>query len=455
MRFKYFFFSIFFFLSLNFSASAYEADSLEDTILALQALAGETATGIALLDDINSDNKTGMAEALHALKVILEKEKTPSLVLMIAQGTDTIKMAWIPGSDGQTPAEQIQYKIYLSTSQNFTPTPANLKKTVTGVSQTEVTDLTVDTLYFGKIVAEYSASASEPTLELQTKTHKYSVVINASAVYNEAADLGLGKHTTTDGIIYTYSGGTPPAVGSILFSEDVSGGFTMRTIDSVSSSGGTVTVHTSSADLTEVIDRGSIYSSFRLVDVSTSAKTSAQKNSKIASTTKSTLENGCKFSRMVWDNRLLIAEQTDYSYNEDNFTLQPKSQGSLMVLKDASSSSEFTVEVSAGFDPQFITDLEWGSDYWGQLDSAHVAAIGTLSLSALAQYKFTASGSVSQDFELYSRDWISLYWLGGPVWVFQQITLSVDITCIRICFHGNYCRGQSAPVGNCRGWCQV
>ena len=166
------------------------------------------------------------------------EEKIPSLALMVAKDTDKIEMAWVPGSDGATPVDQIQYKIYLSTSENFTPGSATLKKTVTGTSQTEVTGLATDTLYYGKVVAEYSASTSTPSNSLQSKTYKYEVLQDNSTVVAKAVDLGLGQHTTTDGTTYAYSGGTPPASGSVLFSEDTAGGMTLRTVNSSSNSGG-------------------------------------------------------------------------------------------------------------------------------------------------------------------------------------------------------------------------
>lgn len=65
---------------------------------------------------------------------ITMQEKIPSLALMIAKNTDTIEMAWIPGIDSITPVNQIQYNVYLSTSENFTPGPASFKKTIAGTS---------------------------------------------------------------------------------------------------------------------------------------------------------------------------------------------------------------------------------------------------------------------------------------------------------------------------------
>ena len=192
----------------------------------------------------------------------------PSLALMFAKDTDKIEIAWIPSSDGVTAVDQVVYKIYLSTDANFTVTPAALKKTVTGVKQAEITGLATDTLYYAKVTAVYSASTSGASNSLQSKTYKHAAKENSVNVVEYADTLGLGKHTTSDGSTYTYSaGGTPPAIGSILFSEDITGGMTLRTVVSTSTSGGVVTVETSDASLTDALDVGSIYASFQLFDI--------------------------------------------------------------------------------------------------------------------------------------------------------------------------------------------
>ncbi len=110
---------------------------------------------------------------LAGKRPITIQEKIPSLALMVAQGTDKIEMAWIPGSDGKTPVSDIQYKIHLATTDNFNPDPSNLQKTVTDTSQTQVTGFQNDTLYYGKTIAVYSKSTSDPSNRLQTKTYKY------------------------------------------------------------------------------------------------------------------------------------------------------------------------------------------------------------------------------------------------------------------------------------------
>ncbi|MEA3467797.1 MAG: DUF1566 domain-containing protein [Thermodesulfobacteriota bacterium] len=357
------------------------------------------------------------------------QEKIPSLALMVAKDTDKIEMAWVPGSDGVTPVDQVEYKIYLSTSEDFTLDASTLKKTVTGVSQTEITGLIIDTLYFGKIVAEYFTSASNSSNSLQAKTYKYEVQVDNSTQVAKAADLGLGKHTTTDGTTYTYAGGTPPTPGNALFSEDTAGGMTLRTVDSASSSGGAVTVYTSDASLTDVLDRGSIFSSFQLFDIAAQAKDLPAGSQKIATAKSFTRKDGSKYSRIEWENSLLAAEQTDYAYNEEGLIVLPQGKSSIIKLIEPKAvESSFTATVTAEFEPQLISSAEWGGTetVFKQLYSAKVAAKGILSLTALAEYNFSAEGKVSKSFTLFDRTWMSVY-TAGPVPVYQEVTLSMDV----------------------------
>lgn len=356
------------------------------------------------------------------------EEKTPSLSLMVAKDIDKIEIAWIPGSDGKTPVNQIQYQIYLSTTENFTPGPSNLKKTVTGTSQAEITGLATDTLYYAKVVGVYATSSSNPSNSLQTKTYKYPAQQDPSITVAKADELGLGQHTTTDGSTYTYSSnGTLPTSGSALFSEDTAGGMTLRRVTSASGSAGTVTVYTTDASLTDVLDRGSVYSSFQLFDVASEAKALPVSSSKIAMARSVTAKDGSEHTSMEWKNRLLSAEQTNFAYTTKELTVIPQGKSSLIKLVDPNEvTSSFTATVTAKFEPQLITSAEWGGTVVKHLDSAKVAAKGTLSLTALAQYDFAAAGSVSKDFRLFKRSWISVY-SAGPVPVYQKITLFMDV----------------------------
>ncbi len=362
---------------------------------------------------------------------ITMQKKIPSLALMVAQGTEKIEMAWIPGSDGATPVNEIQYKIHLATTENFTPDPSNLQKTVTGTSQAEVTGLQTDTLYYGKIIAVYSKSTSDPSNSLQTKTYKYDVQQDSLVTIVKAVDLGLGTHTTVDGSTFIYTGGTPPTPGSYLFSEDNNGKMTLRRVDSVSVSGTVVTVYTSSSSLSDVLDRASIYSSFQLFDVASQADSMPTSSNKIATARNFAQADGSQQSQMIWKNRLLKAEQVNRAYDKIGLKVTPQGQSSTIKLfepkeYDSDVTESFTATVTAKFEPELITTAEWGGFIVKSLDSAKVAAKGTLSLTALAQYDFSASGTVSKNFQLFKRTWISVY-TAGPVPVYQEITLSMNI----------------------------
>ncbi len=357
-------------------------------------------------------------------------KKEPSLALMAAKDTDKIEMAWVSGSDGKTPVRWIQYEIHLSTEENFTPDLSTLKKTVKGVNQIEVTGLEPDTLYYGKIKAVYSNDFSEITNELQSKTYKSPVQLDASATIAVASELGLGKHITADGITYTYADGTPPTEGSILFSEDAAGGMTLRKVDSASSSGdGIVTVQTSEAALTDVVDRGAISDSFHFVDIAGQANNlpANVSNSNIAAVRSFASADGSQHSRMEWKNRLLTAQQTNYASSDKYSSVTPIGQASIIKLKTANAVEQsFTATVTANFQPQLITTAQWGGLIPKKLDSAHVAAKGTLSLTALAEYNFSAAASVNRNFQLWKRTWTSIYSV-GPIPVEQEITLSLDV----------------------------
>ncbi len=355
-------------------------------------------------------------------------EKTPSLTLMAAKDTTKIDMAWIPGSDGKTPTNQVQYQIYLSTTAIFTPGPANLKKTVTNASQTEITGLVADTLYYGKIIAVYASSTSDPSNALQSKTYKYPVEQDSTITVANADQLGLGKHTTTDGATYTYSStAATPAESSALFSEDTSGGMTLRRVTSTSASGGTITVQTTDASLTDVLNRASIYNSFQLFDVAAEAKAMPVSSSKLSTAKSVIAKDGSEHASIEWKDRLLMAEQTTFAYNTKELVVTPQGKSSVIKLIEPQETlSAFTATVTAEFEPELITSAEWGGTIVKHLDAATVAAKGTLSMTALARYDFASAGEVEKDFQLFKRSWVSV--TPGVIPVYQKVTLSMNVS---------------------------
>lgn len=372
---------------------------------------------------IDSDDLTGFA------KLYGKTNLSASLVLMVAAGMDKMKMAWIRGSDGNTPEEMVKYDIHLSTTEDFIPGSSTLKKTVNGENQAEITGLTSGTIYYGKIVAIYTSGTSSHSNTLHARTYSFPVELDPTTVTFNATDLGLGKHTTDDGINYSYSGGTPPQVGSILFSEDIAGGMTIRTVESVSATGGTISVVTSDASLTDVVDRGSVYGSMKLVDFDGASGTLTPQDKEGMATLKTTtLNDGSLYKRIDWKEKLLCAEQMIYAHDEADFSVQPKGNSSIIKLgANQAVASEFEATVTAEFKPELITSAEWGGGIFKHLDAAKVAAKGTLTFEATAQYNFSAPNTYEKRFHLWDKTWTAFYQIPPGIPVHQEIILTVEV----------------------------
>ncbi len=131
----------------------------------------------------------------------------------------------------------------------------------------------------------------------------------------------------------------------------------------------------------------------------------AKTSKNIATAKSSTSKDGSKYTSMSWKNNLLLAEQTNYAYAEEGLIVIPQGKTSLIKLIGSKASEDsFTASVKAEFTPELITTAEWGGFVVKYLDSAKVAAKGTLSLTALAQYDFSAAGSVSKEFQLFRAE---------------------------------------------------
>jgi len=357
----------------------------------------------------------------------------PLLTMMVATGLDRIKMTWIHGTDGKTPTDKVQYDIHLGLSKNFTPDTSNLMDIAIGKNQIEIAGLTLNTLYYGKVVANYSTYTIVSSNTLQCRTYPYSIQKDPTTKISNSLVLGLGKHTSSDGVIYKYSRGIPPSVDSILFSEDISGGMTIRRVESVSASNNEITVITSDASLVEVLDRASIYTSFKLFDIAKETASFSSKGLKIARAKSFLYKDGSHYSRIEWKEKLLSAEQIIYAYNDDDFSVKPHGKKSVAKFIDSKGEdSSFEATIYTDFEPDLITFVKWGNVNKKKLDFVKVAAKGTLTLTAIAQYKFTKRGKVSKSFKLWKKNWAAWHNHALPlppyvIPVFQEITMSMDV----------------------------
>ena len=359
---------------------------------------------------------------------------TPTLVLMVATDTDKVQMAWIPGDDGRTRPDDIVYEIHLGEVENFTPSQSTLSGTVTGDSQAEIEGLTADTLFYGKVVAIYDTMTSDPSDPLQVKTHENPVRQDPDATVQNAWDLGLGPHETSDGATYVYNAvGEPPALDAILFSENADGEITVRKVDWVDQSGGVTTVGTSAASLSQALDTGEIYSCFRLSDIHDKdgdlRSSDSDGSSGGISKKSSVLPDGSLYHRIDWKDRLLSAEQTDYAYEVGGVFVTPADQGSIVEFKDSrETSGSFSADAKVRFHPKMITHAKWGGYIYKTLEYAKVSAIGVLSMDATADFNFKAKGSEEKNRTLFEKDWSSYYLVPvSNVWVYQENKLTVNL----------------------------
>ena len=397
---------------------------LEKSVRIMRMLTGHEGTCTDL--DADGDGKVGSVDAVLALKQAAGEDNEPSnlqLSLMVATGTDSLELAWLPASHEGS----VTYDIHLSEQEEFTPGSATLKKTVTDDKQAEISGLEADKIYYAVIVAVYSDSTQDTSNILQTKTFKNAVAPDSSSVVVKAEDLGLGKYTTDDDITYTFSTGTLPDPDNILIAENVAGGITLRRVVSATKlSDGTVSVVTGDASLTDVFDSGSIYSSMKLVDLQEEVSQQSMSNA-AASGNISAMQSEDRINKVDWKNNLLSAEQTDFSYQENDLSVTPQG-GSSLVQYAASSSQQFTASVTAKFEPTLITEVEWGGVVIKKLESAKVAAKGTLSFNAQAKYNFSASGQWEKDWQIWQKKWTSIYLLGpSGIPVYQEITLKMNV----------------------------
>jgi hypothetical protein len=394
-----------------------------------------TLTHAAAADSIQSTKTGGMFYMLPYLHSHLEiiDAREPVLVLMSATDVDKIEMAWSEGSDGQTALSRVVYEVHLSETENFTPSEATLRKTVKGDKQTEVDGLDLDKVYYGKVIARYSrtGTVSKATNEMHTKTlASLKMLPDATPVL--ASELGLGAHDVgEDGTTYTFNGGTPPEPGNVLFSEDAAHGMTLRTVDEAhANSDGTVTVKTSDAALSDIIEEGEINSSFQMIDVT---ETAVLSNSTAQSSVKySAFKDGSRTATMKWKNRLLTIEQTDFAYQEKDYSFTPMGDQRFLMKMSADNSvtQSFTTELKAGFEPNLNTNMRIGWNWlppYPKLKSAEFSATGKLSMEARATYNFDAAGNVEKEVKIFEKTYTSVFSV-GVVPVYQEVILSLTGT---------------------------
>ena len=344
-----------------------------------------------------------------------EQPYFPGVVQIVSTDVDSASLAWLPATDNKTPAESIRYEVHLSDKPGFEPMGNTWHTSVTGVNQVELEDLTTATSYSVLVVAVDADGNRSKERDYRTvTTFNQPVVVSTTTQFAEDKQLGLGDATTEDGTVFTYpSGGegVQPEVGSVLFAnvgEDVY----LRKVDSVENTAQGLVVHTSEAELAEVLETGTIDTQLNLFDINEAASRSSTKAG--LRTSRSSRRDGTERHVIRWQNDLLVAEQIDYVGYHGN-----------RVRK---SSEKADVKASVTFEPKLDTKVAWEIKGWFPpkftLNEARIIASGKLTAEIGATYNFKASGSVKKEIKLFKKTYRTKYVVGG-VPVFQDTTLSV------------------------------
>lgn len=338
--------------------------------------------------DVDGNQKVEMNDVILALQITAEmRGGFPDIVLAVADSMNSIKLAWLPAG--------VNYEVHLSEQDNFEPSPATLKKTVS-TAQADIDGLESGKTYYVLIAAADSDGNKVRGRKIMSLTTlDKPLVISSGQSFHDAADLGLANPVIT-GTQYTYpktATSTPPEVGSILMSADG-----LKKVTSVSVTADSIIIQTTDAELTQAVHQGSISNTLVMFEDSSNPTLSARQ------------ADGSMSKTMRWDDDLLVVEQKNFSEKDK---------------RDSDQSAG--VDITLGFEPEFQTDIDWEGDTYElvRLTKCRIVGKGTFNAGINAWYKFAASGMVSKEKEIFTRIFKSRYMLGS-VPVYQETTLSVN-----------------------------
>ncbi|OYU71789.1 MAG: hypothetical protein CFE45_42240, partial [Burkholderiales bacterium PBB5] len=325
-------------------------------------------------------------------------------------------------------------------------------------TSTTLSGLTAGTTYYVQVVALNSAGqatpASGPVLSLHTPSS--APQMSSTTPLLAASDLKLPAPVRSGNTLSfaTTGGETVPPVGAVLVGTDSSGAPYLLSVQSVAAAGGSLTLQTSQAQLSDAvlagaIDTRSVLFGSPLAQASASSGNTGLQRTAAASRTAA--DGGG--TRIDWPNGLLrfeelpatgLPEGSSVSRNPSTgrYALASRQlQRSLastatngLVQRQAltgSASDEMNFDIGLDFAPQLTTTATWTTGLSGlQLQSAVLAASGTMSLDAKALYKFAAAGSYSttQTLDVFTRSYTSTYLVGSvPVYQEVKFTLTASV----------------------------
>ncbi len=347
------------------------------------------------------------------------------ITLAAATGREQITLGWLPAVDDVTPPEDVLYRIFLGDCSG----PGSEIGTVDGGTGIVIDGLEADTTYCARVVAEdqdgqgSSGPSNGSQWGLPIKTLTLDQV--ASAVPLETAEsLYLGPATATPTSLTFQRGpnAVEPTVGAVLMGElDGEGGY-IRQVESVSSTPDEIVVQTSAASIELAMDQFELSTSSWVSPIDENQE-AAQEALRIALGTTPGLPRP----------RPIVETTTErFSGQVGGFEVIPLKdpRSYRLVSIDPANADEaieigeeLTLDLNLDFTPEFRTNALWSP---GGVKEAEVIGIGTLTLSALAEYHFEAAATYEPDpFTLFSSSWRSVY-VVGSVPVYQKITFSLE-----------------------------
>ncbi|MCP4699455.1 MAG: SUMF1/EgtB/PvdO family nonheme iron enzyme [Gammaproteobacteria bacterium] len=357
----------------------------------------------------------------------------PGIALLTPTAVDSMKLAWLPVTQSDTPEAEIVYEIHLGQTPRFVPEGDTLYAALTGKTQYELTGLTADTAYSILIVAKDEAGNRSLERDYRSaKTMTKPAVLRADTPLENAAALNLGE-PVINGAEYVFQNAetaSPPQTGSILAGND---GAYLRRIDSVKITGSGLVAQTSDASLSDAVEQAEISTSVLLFDVDQAAasprlRTSAQSGKRRI--------DGSRHSAVTWENGLLRAEKISHAVEEAQYSQSPGEAPGAYAVRIANRQGEVTqsmeLQAAVSFKPELITEAVWDASLLGgiNIQRAQIKARGTLTLDANAAYNFSAAGRFEKEipFPFFTAVYYAYYVIPvvPPIPVYQKITFTLD-----------------------------
>ncbi len=353
-----------------------------------------------------------------------------SFVFFVSGEPTEATLAWLPAVDNATPAYKIQYRLYASALEFFTPDASTLKGSYQGEISATVTGLTVDTLYYFKLVAIDAAGNETMQANYANLTTASVSAVPSGEIVNEATKLNLGaldiSGANNDVYAFAVNENTvEPEIGSFLIGEDANGEGYLRKVESVDNNQTTLTLETSQASFTDVLETASFSTTTHLRSVADEQVAINKLRSQQSSQSNVSVVN----PSAIWKEQLLSITESGAIPQTSNRKLKSPAANSTQRLK----STPFVLTPNASvkltgdffFEPVVKSDIHWS---FFSVDRYEADVSGHFSFDGSIEFNYKAAApEVDELIQVFTRTFTSRYIIGGvPVYQDTILTLSAQ-----------------------------